>query len=399
MRGFSALRSRDFRLFYGVVVLATLGMMIARTATLYHVYELTASPLHLGLLSLASGVPALVLSLAGGVIADRVDRRRVIGASQLLGGALGLGVALLTAAARLDVWHLYALALGLAVLTALANPARTALIPSLVSPEDLMSALALNSTAWRISLLVGPALAGACIAWLVLAATYSLIGLTGLATLGVLALIRLPAVGAPSRTGVLSSLLEGFSFVRAQSIVLVLYGLDAAAQFFGGYRVLLPAIAARLEVGPEGFGLLMSATAVGGLTGAAISLWLRQLPYRGLVVAGGVLAYCAGLVALALSPWYPLTLASVVLLGLADAVNAIPRNAIVQRLTPDPLRGRVASLHSTLTAGVPPMGEALSGAAAAAVGVPAALLLGAAACASVTLGLVARRGDLRAKDL
>jgi hypothetical protein len=172
-----------------------------------------------------------------------------------------------------------------------------------------------------------------------------------------------------------------------------------AAQFFGGYRALLPVIAEQLHTGPEGYGLLVSAVAMGGLLGAGALLSVQNMRYPGLFVAGAVLAFCVGLLVLAVSAWYPLTFVAVLALGACDAMNAIPRNAVIQRLTPDYVRGRVAALQTMLVGGVPPLGEAQSGALASLIGAPLALITGAVACATYVGVLVWRRRDLRKADL
>ena len=383
---------------------------MVRTALLFQVYALTGSPLHLGGLSLASGLATLVLPLVGGVIADRADRRYVVLVAQTLAAVLGLGIGLLTFGEAIEVWQLYALAFGLAGLAALSSPARTAMIPNLVPPAALLNAFALNSTGWRLSALFGPALAGASIASLGLPITYSLIGVTSLAAnVGIALLPAQPArastVGNPSRrrpklgAGVWQDLLEGLRFVRRVPIILVLLATDVAAQLFGSYRALLPIFADSLGVGAQGLGLLLSATALGGLLGAAVLLGVRQLPYAGLFVAGATLAYCVALLVLAISPWFPLSLLAVLALGACDAANAIPRNTVIQRLTPDHVRGRVASLQTMLVGGVPPLGEAQSAALATILGAPLALIAGATACALTILTLVIRRPELRQRDL
>src|SRR5215207_3725811 len=126
MRGLAALRHRNFRYFYTALVITSLGSTLVRTTLLFHVYQLTGSPLHLGFVGLASGVPTIVLALLGGVIADRTDRQRLLVVTQVVFGVLGLAAAALAAAGAIDVWHLYAVALASAGLTAINAPARTA---------------------------------------------------------------------------------------------------------------------------------------------------------------------------------------------------------------------------------------------------------------------------------
>jgi MFS family permease len=397
----AALGHRNYRLFYIALVVAGIGAQIQRTTNVWQVYELTHSTIHLGLTGLAQGLPILILSLIGGVIADRIDRRRLIMVTQGIFGCLGLVLAVLTAAGLIRVWHIYAITIVGSALTALNTPARSALIPNLVPKHHLLNAMALNSTVWQISNLAGPAVAGACIALMGTANTYMLNGAAHLVTLGALALMQLAPVLGRARTGKspLRDIIEGLSFVRARSIILVLLSMDVAARFLGSYQVLLPVFATRLGVGAEGMGLLMSAPAAGGLLGSMVILSLGNIRYKGLVVVGGILAYCLSLFLLAVSPWFWLALVATALLGLFDSFNATPRNTLIQSMTPDELRGRVSGFQSMLTTGGPTMGHALSGGVAAILGAPLAVIAGSVTCIAVILGLVSARKDLRAADL
>ena len=394
-----ALQHRDFRLFYGALVVASLGQQIQATANLWQIYEMTDSPLHLGLLGLTRGVPIIALSLMGGIVADRTDRRRLIMLTQALMALISIALGVLTATGAIAVWHLYAATLLTAALNAVNAPARSALVPNLVPREHLLNALALNSTIWQTANIVGPALAGASIAGLGLAPSYALNGGAYVISLGALALMYVGPVAARAPQSALKSLLEGLAFVRYRSIILTLLAMDCAATFFGSYRVLMPVFARDLGVGAEGLGLLLAAPAAGGLLGAAIIMSLSDLRYKGLIVAGGILGYCAALVALALSPWFLLSLLVAGALGLFDSLQATPRSAVIQQITPDDLRGRVSSFQTMLTNGVPPLGQTQLGAVAAILGAPLALIAGAIACAVLILGIVVRSPDLRAPDL
>ncbi len=159
-----ALGHRDFRLFFAGLMAASLGARVQMTANLWLVYELTDSPLHLGLMGLARGIPTLAFSLMGGIIADRVDRRRFIMVVQAAIGALSLVLAGLTVTGLIRVWHIYLVTILGSSLTAVYSPARTAIIPNLVPKNLMLNAFALSSTAWKMSHLAAPALAGGCIA-------------------------------------------------------------------------------------------------------------------------------------------------------------------------------------------------------------------------------------------
>jgi MFS family permease len=393
-RALVALEYRDFRLYYIALVVARVGEQLQATATMWQVYELTSSPLHLGLTGLARGIPIIVLSLIGGVIADRVDRRRFIIVSQGIVGALALALAALTATNLVDVWHIYAVILVSSALNAISAPARQAIIPNLVPREHLLNAIALNSTVWQISNIVGPALGGVSIALFGLPVTYAVNGLLHLITLGALVGMHLGVMPPRPRESPLRSFLDGFAFVRYQSIILVLLAMDSAATFFGAYRTVLPVFARDLGVGADGLGLLLAMPAIGGMLGATVIMSLGDVRYKGVLVTVGILAYCAALVLLALSPWFYLSLLATLLLGMFDSTQATPRNALIQAITPDELRGRVSSLQTMLTNGVPSMGQTQVGAVAAIIGAPLTVIVGAVACAAVVLGIAAKRKDL-----
>lgn len=398
-RPLGALRYRDFRLFYFALVVAALGGQIQSTANMWLIYELTDSPLHVGLTGVARGIPILLFSLMGGIIADRLDRLRLILTTQAILGSLSLSLAALTATGHVRVWHIYLITLLGSTMTALHGPARTAIIPNLVPKEYLLNALSLNSTVWQMSNLLGPALAGTCITLFGLSTTYLIDGTAHAVTL--VALLRIRPGEAPTSPpqSVLQSLVEGLSFVRSQSIILVLLVMDSAAMLFGSYRALLPVMARNLGLGAEGLGFLLSAPAAGALVGSAVIMSLENLRYKGLLVVGGILAYCLCLVMLATSSWFPLSLLAAIGLGFSDSLQSIPRNTVIQLMTPNELRGRVSSFQKIITNGAPALGQAQSGALATVLGAPTALAAGALTCAAVTLGMIAARRDLRAADL
>jgi len=195
------------------------------------------------------------------------------------------------------------------------------------------------------------------------------------------------------------SLVEGLVFIRRQSVVGVMLGLDLIAVYFGSYRALLPIFVANFGAGSEALGLLLSAAALGAILGVAVVLSLGNLRYKGLWVTFGILVYSVGLIGLALSPWFLMSVVIVFFLGFFDAVQAVLRNVVVQTVTPDELRGRVSSFQRMLGVGGPSLGEAQSGFVAAIIGAPLTLVMAAVLCAGTTLGLLARRGELRQAEL
>jgi MFS family permease len=197
----------------------------------------------------------------------------------------------------------------------------------------------------------------------------------------------------------LRSAVEGLAFVRSRPVILALLASDGAAMLFGGYQVLLPILADEFGTGVAGFGLLSSAPAIGGLAGAIIVMYLGDFPYKGRLIVGGVLCYSFFLAGLAFAPSFALTFAMAMGLGMSDAMQAATRNALIQMLAPDALRGRVSSFQHMLTGSTPALGLSLMGAAAGVVSAPVALIAGAACCAAFNVGLLSTRRDLRARDL
>lgn len=391
----AALAYRDYRRFAGSLLLTSLGAQLVQTAILWQVYELTGSALLLGLTGVARALPHIVLSLVGGVIADRFDRVRLIQAGQIANAALVIALAVLTLTGAVAPWHLYLVTFLNSAFTALTQPARTALLPSLVPRDRLVNAVALNATIGQTSQIVGPALAGIAIAGAGLGPTYAINGAIYVAAMLAILRVRPPSALAAAAAGPWTSFLEGLRFVRGKPAIVSLLVLDMGATVLGSYRALLPILADQLGVGPGGFGVLSAAPGVGSLLGATALLSLGDVRYKGLYTLYGVLAYCGALVVLALSGWFPLTLMAAALLGTTNSVQMIPRNSAILTISPDALRGRVEAFRSMLAGGGPPLGYALSGALAATLGVPGALLIGAVACAALVAAVGVTRRELR----
>lgn len=399
VRAIAALEHRDYRLLFAASFVSAIGGTLAQTANMWQVYELTGSAIHIGLTGIARAIPTIALSLVGGVIADRVDRRGIILATQAVNGLLAVILALLTAARLVDVWHIYAVTLLSASFMSVSVPARSAIVPNLVPRHHLVNAIALNFGMYQIARIVAPSLAGIAIVLFGLSITYAANGLAHLVSAAALARIYLGPTPPRPQESPLRSLVEGLAFVRRRSIILALLCTDAAAMLFGSFQVLLPIFADRLEVGAAGYGVLWSVEAVGALAGAMLIATLGDFRHKGYVIVGSILAYCGCLVALAASPWFLLTLIVCGALGLTDAMQATPRNGLIQLVTPNELRGRVSSFQHMMVMGTPSLGLGVMGAAAGVVGPSLALTVGAATCAAINIGILLGRRDMRARDL
>ena len=391
----SALAYGGFRRFAMAQLFTSLGTQLLQTAVFWQVYELTGSALLLGLTGLARAGPHIVLSLVGGVLADRFNRVQLIQFGQLMNAPLLLVLAVLTASGTVEVWHLYVITLLNSAFSAVTQPARTALIPNLVPQGRLVNAVALNATFGQTSQITGPALAGVGIATVGLGPTYLFNAVLYLAAVASIVGIRTSISSPKPDESPWRSFVDGLSFVRSKPVIISLLALDLGAVLLGSYRALLPIFAEALGVGASGFGLLSATPGVGSLLGAAFMLTLGDMRYKGLYTVFGVLGYSAALALLALSPWFYLSLVAASLLGATNSVQMIPRNSVILGISPDPLRGRVEAFRGMLSGGGPPLGYALSGGMAAVLGAPLALVIGAAACALLVTAIGTKHRKLR----
>ncbi len=398
-RGFIALEHRAFRLLFFSTVTSGVGGQLQQTANLWQLYAITGSPLHVGLNGLARAIPIILFSLIGGVIADRIDRKKIIISTQTANAVVALVLGMLTLTGQVQIWHIYAATFLNATMMSASAPARRAVVASIVPRHHLINAMALQSSVNQIQRIVAPSLAGVLMAAFGLPITYGLNGVVHLVTAFNLSFVPLGPAPERPKGSPIRNLLEGLSFVRMKTIILVLLATDAAAMLFGNYVAVLPVIAANFDVGPAGFGLLASAPAIGGMVGTTLIMYLGDFPYKGRMITASILIFCGFLVLLGLAPWFWLAIIASIGLGLSDSMQATPRNAAIQLMTPDAIRGRVSSFQQMLVNGVPSLGQSTLGAAAGILGVPVALVGGALICAAINTGIFVQRPDLRAREM
>jgi MFS family permease len=360
----SPLRHRDFRLFWVGQLLSSIGSQFTTVAIAWQIYELTNSPLQIGLIGLVGAVPQVAMLLFGGLLADSMNRHRLMIGTQIGLFAVSAALAWITAAGKTSALTLYCVTVLLALLNSLEGPARHSLVANLVPPKDLTRATALYSSQRYVAVIAGPALAGFVLALLGPAACYGIDALSWLVMLFSLLMIRLqlPAAGG-WRNVSLASLSTGWSFVVTHAVIFPLLLVDFAANFFGSVRALLPIYARDiLVVGPQGLGLLYAATAVGSLAGAV-----------GFGVVGRV-RHAGRWFAHSQTLW--ISVALLVTSGIGDTTSAVLRATINQLATPDRLRGRMASINSIFTNSGPQLGQFEAGAVAALLGAEMSVSLG-----------------------
>lgn len=383
--------SSAYRWLWGGDAFVTFGRQVSNVAIPFQVFSLTGSSLMVGLVSLVQLGPLIAGSLAGGVVVDAYDRRRVILAAQMLLFCIAAGLALNAGLSEPQLWPIFVLATLQAVVSGFDSPARRAALPNVVGMHLLPSALALQQMVSNLGKLVVPAVAGVLIAALgvdfafwVYAATFAL------ALIAAGRLPPLPALGGGRKAG-LSSLLEGLRYVRSQPMVRSLLLVDINAMVFGLPRALFPAIGTVVLGGNAvTVGLLYSAPGAGALLGALTSGWLGRVRRLGRAVLVSVAIYGAAMAAFGLSRSLVLSLILLVVAGAADMVSSVLRNTMLQISTPDPLRGRVSSVNKAVVSGGPLLGDTRGGVQATLTSASASVVSGGLACV-VGLALIAWR--------
>jgi MFS family permease len=422
-----ALRHADYRRLILSQFFSLVGSQMQVVAINWHVYLLTRSPLALGFVGLTRVVPVVALSLWGGVVADRYDRRRVMISTQLAMTAVALGLGISTVTKHETLWLLYGLNFLSAAAVAFDGPSRQALIPRLVPAEDLTGALSLNVSVFQAALIGGPALAGLIIAGHAgpfhtgaarllapgapihtagLALIYFVNAISFLAV--IFALATMKTSGAPEKGAAAAhpwdSLKEGLRFVFATPLMVWSMGLDFLATFFSGAMSLLPIFADQiLKVGAKGYGILVAAPAVGALMGS-LFVSFRPLPSRqGRVFLISVAAYGAATAVFGFSRSFLLTLFALAATGLADAISTVIRQTLRQLITPDRLRGRMTSVNMIFFMGGPQLGEFEAGLVASlfastVVGVTVSVVSGGLITVLVVGAIAAASPSLRRYD-
>jgi MFS family permease len=385
---FAALQYRNYRLWFIGQLISLVGTWMQITAQGYLVFQLTRSPAFLGYVGFASGLPSLLFMLYGGVIADRVSKRRLLLTTQSIMMLLAFLLAGLTFARQVQPWHIIGLAFGLGVATAFDAPARQAFVFDLVKQADLANAIALNSSMFNLATVVGPAVGGLVYALVGPAWCFTLNSLSFVGVLMALSLMRLQPLAPRTRsTAALADLKEGLSYIREDETVRILIGVAAVISLFGlSYMTLIPAWATTVLAGNEATnGWLQSARGLGALSGALMIAALGRFTFKGKLLTLGMFVFPMFLLFFATVRWLPLALLALVGVGWGFMVLFNMANTLIQTLVSDQLRGRVVSIYTLSFFGLAPLGALLAGWLAEVIGEPATVYLSA----FVSLGFAA----------
>jgi len=401
---FRSLRHRNFRLFWSGQLVSLVGTWMQSVAQAWLLHRLTDSPMMLGMLGFAQFAPVTAFSLWAGVVADRLDKRKLLIATQVFAMLQSVSLAILATSGRAEPWMVLALALAFGVVNAFDLPVRQSILVEMVGRQDLSNAIALNSAAFNVARIVGPAIAGVLLVAVGEAGCFWLNAVSYIPVIASLLQVRLPG-REPSSGATLSSLWEGVRYSRETTSIRNLLVLLAICGGLGfQYNTLLPVYARTIFHSDAGvYGALMSAFGVGSLV-AAVSMtrrldrWaLRSNLLVGLVGAG------VGLAVFAWSRWLPATFAMGVLTGFGLILYVASTNTLIQMTTEDRFRGRVMSLYTFMFIGTTPLGALLAGGIAERFGAPVAssfcalLLLGGALWVSARLRFLREQEAARAR--
>ncbi len=393
----SVLRNRNYALlFWGQLISAT-GTQMQVVAVAWQVYLLTHSAVALGIIGLLQAIPRLLLSLVGGVFADRFDRRKLLLIIEAAMATSSVVLALCTHFRVITIAIIYIVVLTSASVSAFEFPTRQAIIPTLVPRSQLANAITLSSAMMQLTFVIGAAFGGYTVAWLGVVNTYWLDVFSYLAVIGSILLMIVPRIPVEKRAqSSISALIDGIHFLRSHPIILAVLSLDFFATFFGSPRALLPIYASDiLHVGPQGLGILLAATSIGAVAFTPFTGWISRIVRRGLGVALAIIVWGGCIVAFGLAPG-PLWL-SVLLLagaGAADMVSMILRGLIIQLTTPDELRGRISSVNAMFVIGGPMLGQFESGLVAGFTTPQFSVISGGVACIIAALVVTACRPEL-----
>lgn len=377
---FAAFKYRNYRLWFVGQLVSLFGTWMQTTAQGFLVFQLTNSPVYLGYVAFASGIPAWLFTLYGGVIADRMSRRALLVITQTAMLVLAFILAVLTFMGRVQPWQIVVLAFLLGIANAFDAPARQAFVLEMVERQDLTNAIALNATMFNAATAVGPAVAGITYAVFGPAWCFTLNGLTFIAVIVALLMMRIKPQAAPARrSSAAGDLIEGLRYVVAHRMIRTLIGLVGLISLFGmSFVTLLPAWAVTVMHGDAAtLGWLQSGRGVGALFGALYLASLGRIKFKGRLLMIGVLLLPIMLVGFALERWLPLSLLFLVVVGATMILALNLANAIVQTLVSDELRGRVMGIYSLVFFGFMPIGGLLAGAVADSIGERPTVILSA----------------------
>jgi MFS family permease len=397
---FRSLRHRNYRLLWANQLAVYSGYWILVMAQGWLVLQVTDSAFWVGMIAFIVGIPALFLAPFGGLYADRLDRRKMLLFGHGMSALLIFLLATLISTGVIAIWHIAAISVLLGTVWALTDPASMAIIPSLVTPDDLMNAMAMNTLSWQLSQFIGPAIAGVLMGLVAMGGTFYGAGIASVVAFLLLSRMRSPATVTTRRTSIGKDIgkdiKEGLSYIKSNKVALMLILMMAVVALFALPYVWLMPVFARdvFGVGEAGYSQLMMAVGAGGLGGGIIAAKLGDFKRKGWLLIGSALTFTVTLILFAMSRFFPLSLVLSVIIGGANGLFGAVTTALLLSIIPDQFRGRVMGLF-VISWYLPSIGSLMLGAATDWVGLPVAVIAGALICTVFILGAALRLPVLR----
>ena len=380
---FRALKHKNYSLFFIGQIISLSGTWMQSIAQAWLVYRLTGSVVLLGLIGFAGQIPVFLLAPIGGAIADKYNRRRILITTQSISMAAAFIFAALTLTGYIEVWHLFVFASITGISNAFDIPTRQAFVVDMVGKDDLVNAIALNSSMFNGARIIGPAIAGVLVSlvgegWCFLINAVSYVAVIA----GLLKMQIQPREIAASADSAITKIFEGFRYVGTTAPIRALLLLLGLVSLMGmPYAVLMPIFADKiLNGGAKGLGLLMSAAGLGALIGALTLATRNGIRGLGRWVAFASAAFGVSLILFSLSQTFWLSMVLIVPVGFSLMVQMASSNTLIQAMVPDELRGRVMAVYSMMFMGMAPIGALLAGVLAGNIGAPQTVALGGAVC-------------------
>jgi predicted MFS family arabinose efflux permease len=387
-RTFTAFRHRNFRLYFIGLLISVIGMWAQIVGQEWLVYSITNSPLALGQVTAVMAIPVWILGPWAGVVLDRFSRRHVLLISQTIQMVQAFVLAWLTFTGQIQVWHIMVLSGVRGIANAFDAPARQSFVVDMVGKEDLSNAIALNSTMFSLARFVGPAFGALILATMGTAWAFAFNGITFIAILGSLLLMKMPRVERRvSLQSPIGDLLEGFRFIWEQKVISALMVVALVIALFGANFSTLIAVFAKdiLGMGEVGFGMMKAANGLGSVLGALVVTYLSTHSGRGKQLNVLNLLFPATLILFAISTSYPIALITLAIVGVTFIPQLSLCNMLIQSNIPDEIRGRVMSVYTLMIFGATPLGALISGAMAQSIGAPLTIVISAAAVILISL--------------
>ena len=403
---FRALRHRNFLLFWSGAFLSNTGTWMQAVAQGWLVLQLAKSPFWLGFDGFMGTAPGLLLTLAGGVFADLMDRRKLLIYTQIVAGLTALTLGILVATGVVSVWMILCLSFVTGCCLAIAGPSYMALVFDLVGREDLANAVALNSTQFQLARVLGPVFAGIGFKLFGLAGCFFANALSFVAVVAGLKMVRfnrperaadMPVRSMKDKRAFIQDLVEGFHYVGHRPRVSMLLMISAVTSLFGAPYISMTPVFARdvFHLGATGLALLMGTAGCGALFGALFLAYLGDFRHKGWFVLGGDFAFAVCLICFSLSTRVLVSLVFLFLLGFGFVCSMAVTNTLLQKLVTDEMRGRVMSMFMLSFIGAMPIGNLIAGAASHRFGVPHTLATGGLIIAVFVVVVTLRSPKLR----